>query len=148
MRVAFLLAILTGSALYTYAAFAELAFLSVTGRLGPGFFPRLIGIGLVLCCLLNLWPDLRKGRFDDFASPRWPVVGLVIALSGGLVLMFSILGGTLSMVAFLLVALSILNRGRHVQNVVIAILLPAGVYFLFDKWLNASMPEGMLPLPI
>ncbi len=49
---------------------------------------------------------------------------------------------------FLLVTLSILNRGHLLQNVAIAVALPAAIYFLFDAWLNAAMPEGVLPLPI
>ena len=52
------------------------------------------------------------------------------------------------MAVFLLVTLSILNRGHMSQNVSIAVLLPAGIYFLFDVWLNAAMPEGVLHLPI
>lgn len=148
MRVAFLLVILFASGYYTYVAFADLSFLSVTGRLGPGFFPRLIGIALILFCLYSLWHDLRAQRSDHTDSAFWPIVGVMVALSGTLVFLFNILGGTLAMAAFLLMALSILNRGRMLQNVAIAVLLPAGIYVLFDMWLNASMPEGILPLPI
>lgn len=148
MRVAFLLAVLFASGYYTYMAFADLSFLSVTGRLGPGFFPRLIGVALIVFCLYSLWHDIRAAKSDHTDSPFWPIVGVMAALSGSLVLMFSILGGTLAMVVFLFVALSILNRGHLVQNAAVAVLLPAGIYVLFDIWLNASMPEGLLGLPI
>lgn len=148
MRVVFLLAVLLASVFYTYMAFADLDFLSRTGRLGPGFFPRLIGVVLIASCLYSLVHDARRLRHDDTASPYWPIVGAVALLSGLLVLLFSFLGGTVAMAVFLLVALSLLNRGRLVQNVAIALLLPAAIYFLFDVWLNASMPEGSLPLPI
>ena len=148
MRLGFLLALLLASCFYTYYAFAELAFLSVTGRLGPGFFPRLIGVGLIVFCLASLLPDIARSRADRTDSPHWGIVATIALLSGGFVLLLNLLGGVLSMAVFLLVTLSILNRGNHLQNVAIAIALPLGIYYLFDVWLNAAMPEGVVPLPI
>ncbi len=148
MRLAFLLAILVASAFYTWWAFTDLAFLSRTGRLGPGFFPRIIGISLMAFCLASLGPDVARMRHDALASPHWALVGGLALMSGGLVFLFGLLGGTLSMAVFLLVALSILNRGRHVANVSLAAILPLGIYLIFDVWLNAAMPEGLLHLPI
>jgi hypothetical protein len=43
MRAGFLAGILLLAGSYTWIAFAELALLSSAGRLGPGFFPRIIG---------------------------------------------------------------------------------------------------------
>ncbi len=148
MRVAFLLAILFASGFYTYMAFEDLHFLSATGRLGPGFFPRIIGLALIACCVASLWRDLRLMRGDETDSPFWGIVGVMAVLSGTLVFLFNILGGTLAMVVFLLVSLSILNRGHPVQNVAVSIVLPVGIYFLFDVWLNAAMPEGIVSLPL
>ena len=48
------------------------------------------------------------------------------------------------MVAFLLATLTVLNRGRHVQNLAVAVLLPTAIYLLFDVWLNAAIPRGMI----
>jgi hypothetical protein len=148
MRVCFLLALLAVSLFYSYVAFAELAFLGTTGRLGPGFFPRLIGLGLVAFCLLGLLQDFRRMREDDMRSAFWPTILIIVLLSGGMVWLFTLIGGSLAMAVFLITTLSVLNRGHIVQNLAIAILLPLGIYFLFDVWLNASMPEGSLPLPI
>jgi hypothetical protein len=58
-----------------------------------------------------------------------------------------VLGGLASMVLFMAAALYYLNRGRPVQNALLAILLPVSVYLLFRVWLNAAMPRGILPLP-
>ena len=44
MRIGFLLVLLAGSVFYSYVAFADLSFMTRTGRLGPGFFPRLVGM--------------------------------------------------------------------------------------------------------
>ena len=148
MRVGFLLALLAASLFYAYVAFVELEFLGTTGRLGPGFFPRLIGVALVVVCLIGLAQDVSRMRDDDMRSPFWPTIGVIAVLSAGMIWLFTLIGGTLAMAAFLLAALMILNRGHVVQNAAVAVLLPIGIYFLFDVWLNASMPEGRLPLPI
>jgi hypothetical protein len=147
MRVAFMLALLAASSAYTWWSFAELSFLSSTGRLGPGFFPRIIGVALILCCLGSLWADRRRIGADRFRSSHWRVVGLLVILNGLFVFALPILGGVLAMVVFLLVTLSILNRGGHARNIAIAVALPAFIHVVFDVWLNATMPEGVVPLP-
>ncbi len=147
MRVAFLLACLFAGLFYSYIAFAELSFLSLTGRLGPGFFPRLIGVALVGLSLFSLVVEWRRADDGTAASPHWQIGGLVMLLTGVLVVLLSILGGVLAMVVFLLLSLSLLNRRHHIQNLVIALIFPAAVYLLFDVLLNASIPEGLLDLP-
>lgn len=148
MRVGFLLALLAASLFYTYHAFADLAFLSAAGRLGPGFFPRLIGVLLVVACLLSLAGDVTRMRGDDMRSDHWPTILTIAGFSAAMIWLFALVGGLVAMALFLLATLSILNRGHVVQNLAIALLLPLCIHLLFDVWLNASMPEGRLPLPI
>jgi hypothetical protein len=148
MRVAFTLAILCVSAVYTYVAFADLPFLSSAGRLGPGFFPRIIGVSLVAFCLYNLFFDLRQRHQDDGVSPYWGVTVVVALLSGLFVIGLEILGGLLAMVAFMLASLFFLNRRQPELNVALSLVVPIGMYMLFRVWLNAAMPEGLIPLPI
>jgi hypothetical protein len=145
MRVAFTAAILCIAVFYTYWAFAELSFLSSAGRLGPGFFPRVIGLALIAVCLLTLAGDLRK-REGAAVSSYWRITLLVAALSGAFILMLKVLGGPLAMVLYMLAVLSLLNRGRLLQNVAVSIGLPVALFLLFDVWLNAAMPQGVLGL--
>jgi len=148
MRVAFTLAILGVSTVYTYAAFADLPFLSATGRLGPGFFPRIIGVSLIAFALYNLYFDLKQRDQEAKASPFWGVTVTVALLSGLFVVGLDLLGGLLGMIAFMLAALFYLNRGQPVLNVAVSIVVPIGTYVMFRTWLNAAMPEGLIPLPI
>ena len=67
---------------------------------------------------------------------------MVAGLSGVFVLLLEILGGPLAMVVYLLATLSVLNRGRTLQNVAISLCLPLALFLLFDRWLNASIPHG------
>ena len=147
MRLGFTAAILGAAALYTYWAFADLSFLSSTGRLGPGFFPRIVGLLLIVVCVLTLAGDLKKRHAEGGPSSFWWITLVVAALSGAFVLSLEILGGPLAMVVYLLATLSVLNPGRSLQNVAISVGLPLALFLLFDRWLNASLPPDALGLP-
>jgi hypothetical protein len=149
MRAVFLAAILAVAAVYSYHAFADMNFLSSTGRLGPAFFPRIIGVLLVVSCVYSLALDFRRGRVPRSEEPGdWRTTVVAVALCGALVALLEVLGAIVAMVAFLLASLFLLNRGRLVQNLAIGVLVPVCVYLLFSVWLNARLPEGLLPLPL
>jgi hypothetical protein len=150
MKAVFLVAVLCVSLLYTYTAFTELTFLTMTGRLGPAFFPRIIGVLLILSCLYNLFILARRGGHDhsEAESGDWRVTIGIVGLSTAFVELLDVLGGLIAMVLFLFAALTLLNRGRLMQNLLISLLLPAGIHLLFDVWLKASMPRGLIPLPV
>jgi len=147
LRAGFLLAILFLAAGYTWVAFAELSYLSSAGRLGPGFMPRIIGVALVAMCALSLYADLKGQPGGEALSPGWKSAAVLAALSGAFIVLLELLGGLLSMVAFMAASLWLLNPRRHVQNALIAVLLPAFLYVVFAVWLRASVPKGLLPLP-
>lgn len=147
MRAGFLLALLVAASGYTYVAFAELPWLSSAGRLGPGFFPRLIGLGLVALLGASLVLDLRRAPPAGALSPYWPVAALLALVSAIFVALLDVVGGLLAMIAFLGGAFWLLNRERVLQSVLVAVLLPLAVYLLFVVWLKATLPRGMLGLP-
>ena len=149
MRAGFLLAILFLAAFYTYIAFADLSYLSSAGRLGPGFLPRIIGVSLVAMCALSLYEDAKRlpDAQAQAVSPAWRSAAVLALLSGVFVALLDLVGGLVSMMVFMAAALWILNRGRPLQNALVAVLLPLGIYVVFAVWLRASMPRGMLPLP-
>ena len=144
MRTAFTILVLCLSAVYTWAAFTDLNFLSSTGRLGPGFFPRVLGVALILACLAELAAERRRRSEPVARSEHGWTVAMLAALTALFVLSLKVLGGLLAMIAFLLIALFYLNRGRPVQNLAVAILMPVAIYLMFDMWLNASVPPGLL----
>lgn len=144
LRAGFLLAILFLAAFYTYVAFAELSYLSSAGRLGPGFMPRIIGVSLVAMCVLSLYADLRRHGAGEALSPAWRSAAVLALLSAAFVVLLEVVGGLLSMVAFMAASLWVLNRGRHLQNALVAVLLPVSAYLVFVVWLKASVPRGLL----
>ena len=147
LRAGFLLAILFLAAAYTYVAFNELSYLSSAGRLGPGFMPRIIGVALVAMCVASLYADMKHLPPDEAVAPGWKSAAVLALLSVVFVALLEVLGGLLSMIAFMAAALWILNRGRPLQNALIAVLLPLFIHVVFAVWLRASMPRGLLGLP-
>jgi hypothetical protein len=127
--------------------------MTMTGRLGPAFFPRIIGVLLVVSCLYNLVALARQPSADEAGvnggRGDWPITAGVVGLSTAFVALLDVLGGPIAMVLFLFAALSLLNRDRLVQNLAHQ---PAtadrGSYLLFGVWLKASIPQGLIPLPV
>ena len=149
MRLAFLLAVLAGAIFYTYVAFVDLSFMTRSGRLGPGFFPRIVGVSAVVFLAWAFLDALRDREGEDASGPnsRWSDVWLLMALALGYAALIRLFGGFPATVIYLAVGLSILNRGRHLRNGILALAIPTGVYLLFDNLLNASMPPALFNLP-
>jgi putative tricarboxylic transport membrane protein len=115
------------------------------GRIGAGFFPRVVGVALVAVTGLNLLNDIRSRKPDE-SSAYWrdlfTFMGLMILFVIGLMTV----GAIIAMVLFIFAVLTLYNRGRWVTNVSVSIGLPLGIYLLFVVWLNASLPRGALDL--
>lgn len=146
MRIVFLVVLLTGAIFYTYVAFTDLNFLTRTGRPGPGFFPRIIGVTGILIILWTLTDELRKGSRGRTDPQGWKDVGVLIALAIGYAVLLKLFGGFFATVVFLGVTLMILNRAEPGKNLLLAILIPGGVYLLFDRVLNANLPPALFEL--
>ncbi|WP_439139552.1 tripartite tricarboxylate transporter TctB family protein [Roseicyclus sp.] len=156
MRIVFLIVLLCGAVFYTYIAFADLNFMTRTGRLGPGFFPRLVGLGIVVMTLWAIADALRDRRALSAGGPapidvepdaRWRDFMLLVVLVLGYAVLIRLFGGWISTVAYLGLALFLLNPGKHLQNALVAVIFPTTVYLLFDRVLNANMPPALINLP-
>lgn len=144
MRLAFLVALLLASVFYAALAFNDLNFLSARGRIGPGFFPQIIGALLVAITLYSTVVEFRHRDGGESISPDWRTSAGVAAMLILLIATSHWLGALPGMIIFMLLALSVLNRGRHATNLLVGVLLPVGLFALFRFWLNAAMPPGML----
>jgi putative tricarboxylic transport membrane protein len=157
----FLVALTVLFAVYTAMAMG-MDWTSSQGRLAAGFFPRIIGFLALLLCVIALVKSVRQSlrrsavgeaprvpeaAEDDGVEGQYPRALLAVVLcSVVFFFLFEPLGATLSSVVFLGATLSILNRGNHVVNAAVAILLPAFLYLLFSVLLDAGMPGGFLNL--
>jgi tripartite tricarboxylate transporter TctB family protein len=123
---------------------------TAAGRIGPGFFPRIIGgigVAITLVALVRslrlVEPDTEVDEPDLGRHPR--TMAIVVVASAALAAAFTVLGALVAGALFLLGCLWLLNREHPVLNAVLAVGLSAGLYLLFQTLLNAGLPAGVLP---
>lgn len=142
---------LSGLFLLLLAAFAWLAAqdlpFGTLHRPGPGFFPKSLacltgGLAALLAVramrgdgqdVRSLWPD-RSGAIR-VALLLAVVLGYVIALEPG--------GYLLVTACLFLVLLRWVGRRSWSETVGITLLVAAGSYLLFARWLMVSLPAGL-----
>lgn len=156
-RALFFAGLLVLLAIYTQMAF-NLLWVTAAGRIGPGFFPRIIGVLSLAVAAWGLVKSLLPGSVDDdelggdeeageadLGHHPLPLILVVVAAVVFLLIFFVPLGAIVSCAIFLLLVLFLLNRRQPVVNVVVALVLPVLVYLLFQTALNAGLPAGILP---
>jgi putative tricarboxylic transport membrane protein len=160
---AFLCALAVILAVYTVLAF-DMEWRAPAGRLGAGFFPRVIGVlGVVLCCLAAV-RSLRQGpreepvpreeptlREDEEAAAGgsrhpWTFLATVAGMAAFLFLLIP-LGAYLTSGLVMFALLELLGRGHLARNAIISVLTPVILYVIFEVLLDAGLPPGPLPLP-
>lgn len=154
-KTVFLALLLVVLAVYTEMAF-ELSWRTQAGRIGPGFFPRIVGLGGLAITLWALVSAFRSPEDDEVVAledevgeadlgkhPR--LLAIMVLASGIFAATLVSVGTIISSAVFLAVMLSLLNRGRHLANAGVAISIPVVMYLLLQTLLNAGLPEGILP---
>lgn len=159
-KLAFLGVILLGFAFYTEMAMG-MEWRTVAGRVGPGYFPRLLGFLAMAITVFAMVRELLQRRATDepvgaaeaAEEATEPDLGRhPLALAGFVVAaalfvgLFGILGAALSGVLFLGATLWFLDREHHVRAVIVAIAVPVLLYFAFESGLNVGLPQGILPI--
>ncbi|WP_127556715.1 tripartite tricarboxylate transporter TctB family protein [Saccharospirillum alexandrii] len=155
MKPWFSLSLLVLSVFYFTYGIYSLDLLTFTGRLGPGFFPFVVGISLVVLTSYNTILAFKEKKtvlasgVDDnesgFIPCSFDVLYLVLTV-GLFILLLNVLGGLLAMLLFNLSLLAVFNKGAHLKNISFSIGISLAVYGLFEIWLKAGLPEGILGL--
>ena len=167
MKKWFSLALVAAAIAYTAYGLGTLRLLDMSGRPGAGYFPLIVGILLIVATAVNAVRDFHASRAGPRAPERTGMAaatrlpgradigpppddrryGLDVLVMLGLLFLFivslTILGGLLSMMAFMLTFLCVFNRGKIATNVVYSLTLPLFLYWLFRITLNASLPIGV-----
>ncbi|OAN33350.1 tripartite tricarboxylate transporter TctB family protein [Mycolicibacterium iranicum] len=159
-KLAFLGLILLGFALYTEVAMG-MEWRTVAGRVGPGYFPRLLGfLAMAITVFAMVRELLQRPAIDapvdaaeaaeEAAEPdlgRHPLAlaGFVVA-AALFVGLFGLLGAALSGILFLGATLWFLDREHHVRAVILAIAVPVLLYLAFESALNVGLPQGIVPI--
>lgn len=134
---------------YTAMAF-DMEWRTEAGRMGPGFFPRVVGIGLICAVLVALARSVHAQRqASDVPQPDGGYRRTMLSMLGATVLFLVLLeplGALVAAVGYMLAVLTALNPRRWVVNIPVAVGLPVGLYLLLQTWLNAGLPQGVLNL--
>jgi putative tricarboxylic transport membrane protein len=148
-----------GVLLLVFAVYTEMAmgmeWRTQAGRIGPGFFPRILGftaIAVTIAAGVREILSRRRSETVDAVDDAEPDLGrhplalvAFIAAAAVFVALFGVLGAALAGVLFLGVTLWFLDPEHHLRAVIIAIAVPVLLYLAFQIGLNAGLPQGILP---
>ncbi|HJR05646.1 MAG TPA: tripartite tricarboxylate transporter TctB family protein [Methylomirabilota bacterium] len=148
-RVTALLAAVVGSGLL-FAATWPLDAMVPRGQLGPGFWPRLVLIGLAVACLLKLREERRAGS-GDAASPEAlaRVSAARLALGMACILAYVVaapqLGFPVATAAFIVTFMVVAGARGRVGIAATAVLGTVVLLYTFIKLVYLPFPKGAGP---
>jgi putative tricarboxylic transport membrane protein len=116
----------------------------------PGFFPFYMALGVIICSLFVFRKAIKAYKKEATGSGQ-PLIakgGLapilwVLLPSIGLVLLTELIGLHLATVVFLIFYMRVVGKIHWTTVILVAILLPAATFFVFDKLFLIPMPEGL-----
>jgi putative tricarboxylic transport membrane protein len=138
-------------ALGLLAATRGLDDLAREGQLGPGFWPRLVLVGLAIVCALRVVMAWRGARVHRVADPdAAPLARGRLAIAVGLILLYviatPILGFPLATAGFI-AAFMIVAGARRARGVAAAAVGgTSGLLYLFVRVVYLPLPKGDGPL--
>jgi len=158
-KLAFLGVILLAFAFYTEQAMG-MEWRTQAGRIGPGFFPRILGgtaLAVTVIALVTEFltkpKDAKLDAVEAAEAAAEPDLGrhpltlvAFVAAAAVFVGLFGVLGAALSGVVFLGATLWFLDPEHRVRSVIIAVSVPVLLYLAFQTGLNVGLPQGILPI--
>jgi putative tricarboxylic transport membrane protein len=146
--------------LVVFIGFTGMAFdldWTVASRIGPGFFPRIIGGLIVFTTLIALVQSMRSGADDTGAADLEEEVGdgdlgqhplamfLTVVGATAFVALLMTLGAVVAGALFCFGMLWFFNRGHLITNILVSVGTPLGMYLILHTALNSGLPSGILP---
>ncbi len=119
-------------------------------QVGPRAFPYLVSAVVILCGLGLIVQDRRNAKrvpFSwGFAADRAIWLKILATMAAGIVygLVLDDLGYLIATFLFMIVVSELINVGRHVQNLVIAVVFSVVTFISFALILKLSLPRGLL----
>jgi len=142
--------ILAGAAVILFDAIG----IAAEGGLGPqqpGFFPMIVGIGLVVFGLAflattTLWQDraLLERAGEEQEGIHWATLWMAIAGLVAYSFLLHPLGYIIATLLFILALTWVAGSRKWIQNITVALIFPVVVYFGFTELLGVRLPDGLL----
>ncbi len=118
--------------------------LGTAAQPGPGYFPLLLAILLVLFGVILFFGGSRSA---SLRSLKWPEVGTAAAILGCCLfatLGMEMIGYRITMIIILGFLLGVVERLKLWQVFAFALFLAFGSFWLFDTFLKVPLPRGGL----
>jgi len=122
---------------------------SEISAIGPEFFPRAVGIGLVVSALFFLVPAFQQRRAKPTAAndtvievndPNWPQFLLTAALFLGYIFALRFVGFIFATPIFIVAISYIIGSRNWVRDIIVALVLTGVIYWGFENILNVNVP--------
>lgn len=117
----------------------------------PGFFPIIVGIGLMVFGIAFLVrttaapdPALLEQAAEEHARTHWRTLWAVIAVLVVYAVVLQPLGYILATSIFFVVVARLAGSHHLLRDVVVAVLFSAAVYFGFTELLGVRLPAGLM----
>jgi putative tricarboxylic transport membrane protein len=114
----------------------------------PGFFPLLMGLGIVICTFFIVLRGVKVFRQEGPGKRLIVPGGLnqilwVLIPASGMVLLTELVGLHLATVLYLAFSMGVVGKMRWVTVLLVSILVPFSVFIVFDKLFLIPLPEGL-----
>lgn len=123
--------------------------LGTAARPGPGLYPLLVGLILLVTSLGTAWESWRE-RHRDEMQVEWPIGAnlwraiAVVAAAIGYILLLSYLGDLVIGFLVILVVLRIMGMTRWLHGAAAAAVMTIVFHVVFVMLLGVSLPQGIL----
>jgi putative tricarboxylic transport membrane protein len=115
------------------------------GLQGPRLAPVVITAAWVAVAVAYLVVQLR-GTGEEAEPIRLPAPAGVAVCLAGFAIALEYAGFVVSAAVFVVAVARVLGSRHLVRDVVVAVVLPLGVYLAFTRLLDIFLPAGVLPL--
>ncbi len=115
---------------------------------GPGFYPLVVGLTLLLFSFILLFSSIfleKEGLTEktEEKSNKKNIL-LIVFLLLLYAIVYEYLGFIVSTLLFIICILKIIERKKWLVAISFAIFTAAISYMVFNLWLNANLPKGIL----
>ncbi len=114
---------------------------------GPGRYPLIVGILLIIASAGNLVNTLLKPTTEKLKLPVGKDLGRVLAVAGGTgayIILLPYAGHLLASLVMVFIALQTMGLSSWKMKVGFTIAMALGSYYLFDVILMVPLPRGIL----
>lgn len=110
---------------------------------GPGFFPQIIVVLMLVVAVLLVITDLKdKNKTASFVIDKKSAIKLllIVLLSAAYIFILSIAGYVISTIASVFFLLLLFGLRKKVTIALTSIIFPLGIYYLFEVALKVLLP--------